>query len=226
MPDTDQNFTFTHPVLLAFTGSLLTPRAQKDNKGNVRGEPRHEINLLFDPDHPDYDTIKQIIRDVAAGHHDPSLGKLGLPIKSGTAMADKRNAKLAAMSPPKEPDREYLRGKIVLIARSKYPPLLSRIIGGKIIELHDAARVQNASAFFPGAEALAQVRFAWYEPSPLVPGGGVNAFLNQVLVTGKGTRFPGTGGRSASEAFKGYAGHVSDIDPLAGSDSLDDEIPF
>jgi hypothetical protein len=223
MADDDTLFTFTHPGLLAFTGSILVPKAPTVN-GKPQGNPRHEINILLDPDHPDLPEIKRIIKALAAGKHNPALGAFHLPLKRGTKMADDRNAKLEKMDPPRTGDREYLRDKIVLIARSKFPPLLSRIVGGEIVELHDAARQANASAFYPGAEALVQVRFAWYDPTPLTPAGGVNAFINQVLVTGKGKRFPGTG-KSAEDTFKGYAGHASNEDPLAERE-LDDDIPF
>ena len=240
MASQDSVFASTFPGLLAFpviTEAQLQQaikfREREAAKGNKQmREAGYETTFLMDPDHPDLPTMKQIIREVAAGNYDADLGAMTIPLKDGTKMADKRNAKLSKMTPPKDPDREFLRGKIALVARSKFPVAQAIVSGAGVVDLVDEReRALHGRKFYAGAEALIQVRFAWYNPSPLVPGGGVNAYLQLVMVTGKGKPFPGTV-RSAADAFKGYAGKVSNIDPRDGLDDLgrnndlDDEIPF
>lgn len=251
MADQDTVFASTHPVILGFP--VLTAgqfdravkfREEQARKGNNQmREVGYEATAIMPETHPDIPSMRQIIKAVAADHfktdevqrliaeladkhgRDPATVKWQAPLKSGTKMADKRKAKLEKMN--KKPDQEYLRDQVLLVARSKFPVSLAYMDRGKIIDLDtEELRAANSKRFEAGYEALFQVKFAWYNPSLLVLGGGVNAFLQLVMVTGKGTPF--YAGRSAKDAFKGYAGKMTDEDPLGGREleDLDDEIPF
>ena len=229
MSEPNTLFTMTAPGLLAFPvvteeqlQRTLKFREDQAKRGNRQmRDAGYEVSLLLDEDHPDLPGIKAAI--VAAATGKAEIGaKYQQPIKRGSVMADKNATKRKALTPPKAPSQEYLRDKIVLVARSKFPVALGIFQKGGIVNLDtDALKALHSKKFFAGAEALIQVRFAWYDPSPLVPAGGVNAFLQTALATGRGKPFPGTGERSVAEAFKGYAGHLSNEDPLAGTDPED-----
>ena len=130
-------------------------------------------------------------------------------------LADRRKEKAG------KEDGEYQRGKVIIAARSKYEPKLSGIQAGKVVDYEGDARKLHEKDFFFGAECLAQINFVAYDGVGANPD-GVTAYLNMVFVTGKGTKI--AGGASAAEAFKGYAGTVSNEDVTG--DTLDDEIPF
>lgn len=230
MSEPNSIFSFTAPGTLAFPviteqqlQEAIKFREKEAAKGNKQlREAGYEVSFLMDANHPDLDAVKNMIRETARGNYDKDLGPMTSPLKSGTKMADKRAAKRQKLG--RDPDQEYLRDKIVLVARSKFPVGKAILANGKIIDVDETNAALHSRKFFAGAEAVIQVRFAWYNPSPLVPGGGVNAYLQLVMVTGKGT--PYRAPRSAADAFKGYAGHVSNEDLGLPGDDLDEEIPF
>ena len=227
MADNEDIFTFTAPGRLIFptvTPSQLAEATkyydEQVKKGNKRlRAPGWEVSLMLPMNHPDLPAIDAIIGRLIADNQPNEdvngnpIGGAAEPLKSGDALANKRKAAIAKLSPPKEPDREYLRGNLLLVARSKFPPALAAVINGVMTDLVTTAQQDAASRmFFMGAEALIQVRFAWYEPTALAANGGVNAFLNMVAVTGKGEPL-GQAQRSATSVFKGYAGQVTNADP-------------
>jgi hypothetical protein len=73
--------------------------------------------------------------------------------------------------------------------------------------------VKAKPKFYFGVEVLPQFNFVAYDGvgNNL---DGVTAYLNMVFTTNKGKRL--SGGASAAETFKGYAGHTSTEDPTAG----------
>lgn len=212
-------FVLNIPTTLTFP-NLLEAKAV-EIKGKPSGEPKFSANFEFAADHQELKALKDaLVRVAKARWPGRALSELAFPISDGTKLADKAKAK----SPPK--DREFSRGKAVLISRSKFQPKMSIISNGKLIELEDEAAVKaNIRHFYSGVQAIAQFALQAYDGVGNNPD-GVTAYLDMVLSTCKGEKLTGSG-QSAAEVFKGYVGVNSTVDPTAGTTAdLDDEIPF
>ena len=134
------------------------------------------------------------------------------PWSSGDAAADKRDERCRAQG--KAPDGDWMRGKVLVKASSKFPVILAGFENGRIVTYEDEATLKRAEPkFFFGAEVLAQITFNPFQAS--LPGArpAINTYLNQVLATGRGTKLGG-GRKSAAQVFQGYAGHASDVNPM------------
>lgn len=210
----DGIFNLTKPVTMTFP-NLFKARPFKRN-GKEIGDPKFDSSFLFDADSDDLKNMKALCVKVArANRPSADLKTLAFPFKSGDKMADAAKAK--------NKDNEVSRGKVVLSARSKYQPKLAVFENGKIVDLEDETAIARFKGrFYPGALVYAQLNFVWYDEVGQGPA-GVNAYLNMVLSTGKGTRLGS--GRSAADVFSGYVGNISDVDPTAGQ-TIDDDIPF
>lgn len=223
--NTDGIYNLTQPVVMSFP-QLLEAKAFTE-KGKAKGEPKYSCNLNFNVDSEDLKAIKaKALSLFRANYPDKPLHatlengtKIPLvifPFASGDKHADARKEKGKA-------DGEWQRGKVVLTARSKYEPRLSYIDKGKIIDLETEVAKQAAKGkFFPGVEVLAQINLVPYDAVGENGKPGVACYLNMIVSTGKGARI--SGGQTASEAFKGYAGTVSGEDPTApgAGENLDD----
>lgn len=211
---TDGIFNLTFPVVMAFP-NLLEAKAFMKN-GKAQGEPKFGANLIVPADHPDLKAMKELVTKLARQRWpDKPFSELAFPFSSGDKLADARKAK------GKE-DGDYQRGKVVMNVKSKYEPRLSYLENGRIVDLEtDTAKQMAKGKFYNGVEILAQLNFVPYDPIGSNAKGGVTAYLNMVLSTGKGKRL--SSGSTASEVFKGYVGNVSAEDPTGG-DSLDDVI--
>lgn len=202
----------TRPVIQTFP-NLDEAKAVKGPNGKPSGEPKFSDNFEFEPDHTDYATLKAAAVAVAkAKWPGRDLKELAFPFSNGDKLADKAKAK--------GKDREFSRGKVVLVSRSKFQPILSVVEGGKIVEIDGNDKAKIKKLFYSGVHALAQFNFTAYDGVGANPD-GVTAYLNKVLSLNQGTRL--TGGASSAEVFKDYIGSATDYDPTAG---LDDEIPF
>lgn len=213
---TDGIFNLTSPAILFFPHLLEAKPFMKN--GKPQGEPKYSSTLIFNADHPDLAAMKELASKLARQRWpDKPFSELAFPFSSGEKAADKRKLK------GKE-DGENLRGKVLIKSSSKYEPRLSYLEGGKIVDLEtDTAKQMAKGKFYPGVEVLAQLNFVPYDPIGENAKGGVTAYLNMILSTGKGKRL--SGGATASEVFKGYVGSVSAEDPTGGN-NLDDVINF
>lgn len=210
----DGIYNLTSPVPLLFP-NLLVPKAFMKN-GKAQGEPKYSGTLEFEVGHPDLEGMKALAGKLAKGRWpDKPFSELAFPFSSGDKAADKRKAA--------GKDGEHSRGKVLLKSSSKYEPRLSVIVDGKIIDI-DSEMLKQAhkGKFYNGVEVLAQLNFVTYDAIGENAKGGVTAYLNIVMSTGKGKRL--SGGATAAEVFKGYAGAVSTEDPTGGV--ADDQIPF
>lgn len=212
-PKTDGIYNLTSPAILLFAHALLEPKPFMKN-GKAQGDPKFSTSMVFAADHPDVKGMKELVAKLARNRWpDKPFSELAFPFSSGDKLADKRKLK-------GKDDGENLRGQLVLKSSSKYEPRLSYIENGRIIDLETATAKQMAkNKFYSGVEALAQLNFVPYDAIGENAKGGVTAYLNMVLSTGKGKRL--SGGASASEVFKGYVGGVSAEDPTGG-ESIDD----
>lgn len=208
-------FNLTLPVVMTHP-NLFVARAF-GQKGKETGEPKFSANFILNADNADLAAMKQAAAKVARARW-PSrdLKELKFPFSSGDKTNERRKAK------GKKAD-EHIAGKVVVAGRSKYQPRLAIIENGRgIVDLEGSALEANKGKFYPGVEVLAQFNFVAYDGVGANPD-GVTAYLNMVLSTNKGKKI--ATGASASEVFKGYAGHSTTEDPTGG-DALDDEIPF
>lgn len=113
-------------------------------------------------------------------------------------------------------------GTYVLKASSKYEPTLSFADGGKIIEYTAANRAAARKQFYAGTFAVPQLNLVAFVAKKLDDKDGVCAYLNLVHFVHDGEKI---GGFNAADAFKAYAGTVSDVDPTGGEE-LDDDPSF
>jgi len=211
---TDGIFNLTVPVVMTFP-QLFDAKAFTKN-GKAQGEPKYSANFEFPIASEDLKAIKALMGKMARSKWpDKPLTELCFPLANGDKLADARKEK-------GKDDGEHMRGKVVISARSKYEPRLAYLDGGKIVDLDNVtAKAAAKNKFYPGVEVLAQFNLVPYDAVGQNSRGGVTAYLNMVLSTGKGARL--SGGQTASEAFKGYVGSVSAENPEApGSE----EIPF
>jgi hypothetical protein len=225
----DGVFNFTAPVFLDFP-SLLEPKKFKDRAGKETGEAKYSAGLRFLPTHPDFQALKTMMAQIAKAEWPVRpLTELAWPHESGDKKADKRKmenaniqAKIDAGTPGLKllPDAEFMRGHVILTARSKYQPRLAIFRNNVPVDLEDAAIKANISQFYFGVEVLAQVKLQAYRGVGQNPD-GVCAYLNMVLSLNRGPKIGGGAKASAADVFKGYAGSVTQENPLA-----DDEIPF
>lgn len=205
---------------------LITPRKARVVNGN-EFKPQFEVSWLFEPDHPDFLALRGLLGQIATAEFGAQRvsvpldqpGALKYPLENGTKLADAAAAK--------GKDREFLRGKIlfkphsVSVRRSGEkadPPRLKALVNGKYVGFEDdAERPAAAKLFYPGALCVGEVTLRPYTGM----GGGVTAFLNEILTLNAGARI--NAGSQDDEAKYGaadkwsqYVGTVSSVDPTAG----------
>jgi len=244
----DFNFSTAHPVAYA---DIMAPRAFEKN-GQKKGEPKYSGTFVIDPtpklqsidgkdvDMSDLGRLKRDVIKMLNAHNTTGkklkIGRLTeeqetagthvevqVPWKDGTKEADKMKAK--------GKDGETFRGKTLLKATSKFPPVLSAVEAGKIVDYPAENNVQPPAAakfFYSGVHIVPSFGLHWYKGDEGKPD-GVSLYFNAALFAKHGTRLGGRTANSA-ETFKGYIGSISQEDPTAGAgfsaDELDDEIPF
>ena len=211
-------FTLTSVAVLDFP-HLLEAKAFVKN-GKPAGEPKFGANFIIPNDHPDLANLKATMARVAkAKWPNRPLSELKFPLTAGDKLADKRKQKSG------KDDADHMRGKLVITARSQFPPALGGRENGKDVDYDtEIKRSQAKTKFYSGTDCLAQFNFVAYE------GGqgpdGVTAYLQQVYTFNRGAKIAGAG-RSAAETFRGYTGTATDEDPTGDWDNNSrDEIPF
>lgn len=215
-----QSYTLQLPAIMAFP-SLLEARKFK-RAGKETGEAKFGASFVLDPTSPDLVEAKNYAAAAAKAKWPglTSFADLKFPFQSGDKMIEERKAKLQKEGKEYDGKLDFVKGKVVIKAGSKFRPKLAILVGGKIVELDDDTIKQHASKFYFGTEALAQFNFVAYDKVNSDAKDGVTAYLQQVLTLNKGEKL--SGGASAAEVFKGYAGQVSNVNPTG----LDEEIPF
>lgn len=210
------SFTFTIPVT-AINVSLDQPVNfdKKTNKMVVDlDKGKYSLTSLLNADHPQLAAAKAEAAKVAkAKWPGRPLSEVKFPFQNGDTQADKRLKKAAAKG--KKAEVDYMRGKVLLPAHAypAYPPDLTDATKGFGNVLNPKQK------FYSGAQVLVEVFFKAYEKTDEVKGeevnqDGVTCYLNKVSFAGEGPKIGGGGGRSSADAFKDYAGSVSDENPL------------
>lgn len=200
-------FQLTHDAELEFP-HLFEPRQYKG-----KGDAKYDAMFVFDADHTDMAAIKALVGRVArAKWPGVDFKDVTFPVKLGDKVADK-NA---------ERNNDFLRGKLVITARSVYPPKLCVNMPGRgFVDFREADRDLPAckSAFYRGVRVLAEFNFV---PQLVDERYYITAYLNSVGSLNKGERRGG--GRSGNETFAGYVGRVVADDPAAGMPKSEDAI--
>lgn len=205
-------FSMSAPAEIAFPPALHEKRAVK---GVKNAEPRWEIALLFDADHPDLPRFKALAKQIAVAKVPgfvPGPDNWSYPWKSADAFI----ARHQQAQGDKARDNSFMAGKVMVNAHaSKYPPRLSLFIPGQgVVDLEGPARDAAKDKFFAGGLVLCEFGLVCYNNNGIT----VTAYLNHVLSVPGGEKR--AGGRPTEEKFSAYIGHPSMHNPL------DDQIPF
>lgn len=209
----DGRYTFAAPVRMPF-GNLITA-VPVGQKGKAKGDPKFSGTFLLTLDSADLKAAKAKAAEVArARWPGRDLKELKFPFSDGEKRAEK--------SAKKGKDGSMFKGFVVLDARSKYPPQLAVLENGKVTSLEGAQRdIVGKQKFYNGCYVVPAVNFVPYDGQAEDGVGnpdGVTAYLDMVLWYKDGER---VGGGNAAEVFRGFAGNVTNEDPIGN-----DEIPF
>lgn len=219
------SYTTIAPVLTAHP-HFIEPVKFKRN-GKETGEAKYSGVWCFEPNSTDLANLKAKAAEAAkAKWPGRALGELQFPFKDGTKECERRLAKLKAEGKDEGERGDFMKGKVLMKASSKFQPKLSVWLPGSKapVELTDEAAFKaHGGKFYFGVQSMVEVNFVPYDAVREGDKDGITAYVQQVCSINKGERL--AGGRSAAETFKGYSGTVSNEDPTGGS-AMDDEIPF
>jgi len=216
------SFTFTKPVRLLYTETLLQPKKFKNDDG-TEGLPRYNLQGIIPPDHPQlgefYGLVLQVAQQALPAHVDQtgqwSPQGLKLPIKSGDQMIAEHQAKARARG--KQPaDKAFYAGQWVVFAQKPeksqagnllQPPVLVVLQNGQKVRYEDEQRSLAKPFFYNGVLASVSVQLKGFTGF----GGGVTCYIDRVLSLNTGERI--NIGRSDDDVFADdysqYVGHVS-----------------
>lgn len=203
-------FKFEAAPIVMLYPVVITPKPMMID-GKAKGDPMYQVQASMPLDHPELPALKALISRVAKEKFGTTKD-VSLPIKLGDPQADKAKAR--------KKDREFMRGRVILTARSKqYAPVLSYVSEGKVVEVGEDMRAQVGSKFYSGVEGTIEVNLVAY------PGNGSNipnsvvAYLAEACSLCRGKKLGGGGSADKFAAFAKNMGEVSDVDPTG-----DDEI--
>ncbi len=209
--------------MVPWTGTFLNLDKPRTISGSAREVPKFSGNFEIEKGSDEEKRVRAAIVE-AARQLWPTLdigaaireGRLNVPLSDGDKLADKAKEKSAATG--KSRLREWSRGKVVLIARSKdeYPPAVTIRENGvtTVLETLDAVARAKGKFLYTGVNCLFGVRLNAYEAVGETGKPGVNAYLEAVESLGTGERLIAQ--KDRAERFKGYIGLEQDHDPTGG----------
>jgi hypothetical protein len=217
MANDKQNFQMSVPAPMVWS-AVVEPRPERPNPKDPRApfKAAYEATWLLTAAHPDWEPLRQMLRENCPEVHAANP----YPVLDGDVIANQAVAL--------KKDREWARGKILFKAKCNVkkldgslliPPRLVVLLNGKFVnyDTTDAPRQLAAKFFYSGVLAIGTFHIQGYEGM----GGGVSAYLNEVLSLNTGDRI--AGGMDPEErygspdSFARYTGHVSNISPTAGA---------
>ena len=207
---------------------LFTPKLAEAAKIDGKGDPKFEVQIGFDKDHPDVLPMKKEMARIAKEKwgSDVDLKSLQLKFLDGD-----REYELSANHPIADKRREYphLKGLTIMKLRSKNPitvfDVRQRNDKGVPVEISDSETIRKI--VYAGAYVSMKLTFATYDgivdrdPTKSRPP-GITVYPEQICFVADGERLA-AGSKSDGSGFAAVQGQVSDENP--GVD-LDDEIPF
>lgn len=238
----DMQYDCKEPARLIFS-SLAEKSAPK---GNYNIEP--SFGATFGIEKVDFDAIVKIMVELITAEMGSFSGKGSdyylACMSSETAV--KRALQKADFDAQGKPSDEALkireraekRGELykpyagILVAKSKYPIQLARLVPGAIEDIPDepvARQRAGKDYFYPGAYVIPAITLRSFRRKNLDAKDGVTAFIQNCLFVRNGERLSGGGGRSNDQVFGGYVSRYSDFDPTANAPSntdMDDEAAF
>ena len=210
--------------MVPWTGTFMNLDKPKAITQSTRETPKFSGNFEIDKGSTEEKRIRAAIVE-AARQLWPNMdvgaaireGRINVPLHDGDKLADKAKQKSADSG--KSRLREWSRGKVVLIARSKdeYPPAVTIRENGKTVECEtlDAVARIKGKYLYAGVQALFGVRLNAYEGVGADGKPGVNAYLEAVESLGVGERLIAQ--KDRTERFRGYVGLEKDEDPTGGA---------
>ncbi len=210
--------------MVPWTGAFLNLDKPRTITQSPREVPKFSSNFEIEKGSPEEKRIRAAIVE-AARQLWPNMdvgaaireGRINVPLSDGDKLADKAKQKSADSG--KQRLREWSRGKVVLIARSKdeYPPSVTIRENGQTIALETLDAVSRAKGKFlyTGVQVLFGVKLNAYEAVGADGKPGVNAYLEAVESLGTGERLIAT--KDRTERFKGYIGLEKNEDPTGGA---------
>lgn len=202
----------TAPGRLLYAEQLVTPKAYKPKQGGAESAPKFSALVAFPANSPDVAAFSAAIKSAVAEHGGVAEvnQKKGFPLR--------KIEKFFAEGKVPEELKGYLGLKVT--AGAAYGPALKVVSGGKIVGIDTPEqRVALAQkAFYSGVEGFVEVSIQG------TSSGGDNfitAYVNHALSLGKGKKIGGE--RAAPDAWSGYVGQHSAVDP---TQDLDDDLAF
>jgi hypothetical protein len=194
-----QKYTFqmTEPTPITYV-NLDKPKAVKN-----KGAEKYSVNFEFAPDHADVPALKALLAQIAnEAFQGVPFDRLHFPLQSGDKLADAAE----------KGNREFSRGKLVLVTRTNFPVQLGAIINGNPVDIEQDDVASIKRFIYPGSNALGKFEFNTYAEFNGKP--GINVYPKVVFSYATGERV--AGGGSATETFKGHIGLKTDFDPTSG----------
>lgn len=211
--------------LVPWTATFLNLDKPRTITGSSREVPKFSCNFEIEKGSTEEARVRAAIvaaarqlwpnMDVGAAIRE---GRLNVPLSDGDKLADKAKQKSADTG--KKREREWSRGKVVLIARSKdeYPPAVTFRENGQTVECETLDAVSRAKGkyLYTGVQCLFGVRLNAYEAVGTDGKPGVNAYLEAVESLGVGEKLIAQ--KDRTERFRGYIGLEKNEDPT-GADA-------
>lgn len=222
------SFDLTVPVVMSHPHLLVAQKFKRN--GKEQGEPKFSASFVLPADNADLAGLKAKAMAVAKAKwpgrniaEDFKAKAFAFPFSAGDALIAKRVKKLSDANKEYAGDADFQKGATILKGSSKFQPRLAVVANGSIVDLTAQTLAAHTAKFYFGVLCLAQFNFVAYDGVGQNPD-GVTAYLNMVLSLNRGEKLT-SGGPSAAEVFKGYAGNLSAEDPTGGVD-VNDDISF
>lgn len=209
----------THPVRV-----LFRPKLDKPEKIDGRGDAKYEIQVGFEPDHPDYEALREATRKVAAEKWGDdfdigeAIGKGEFEVKF--VDGDEEYERIANHKDEKKrKEFPHLKGLVILKLRSKQPISVfdtrRRLPNGTPELITDPAQI--VQTIYGGCYVALKLTFATYDKVGRDGKAGVTIYPEQVCFVADGERLGG-GDKSDGSGFASVQGAVLPDNPEEGDD--------